>query len=301
MKLRFDADTPLYDGQKQPWRMDQCEALLDRLVARSKPLVVFVHGRGNEPNKSLNGATLTTGKAVPKIELGYDVSVLMFNWDSAFPFLRFRDRGRALSHTAAGAERFGELLQHLQRYFAARPALARPVLLAHSMGSIVLQKAVDGGGWPDAAPVFRQVVLSQPDADDIGHAAWLDRLGQKETVYVTWNADDRVLRQSDDERPNGAHALGLGSTQPLAAHCRYIDLTGMGPIGQAEDDDHEVFGKGAMNGQVFVCQFFEEVVRGRAATLDTGSNVAAVERDVVYRLKAHFDPKAPCLKAPKLP
>lgn len=301
MKLHFNADTPLYDGQKSAWRMSQCEQLLDRLAARGKPLVIFVHGRGKEPNKSLNGASWVKGLAVPKIELGYDVSVLMFNWDSAFPSVFFKDRTRALSHTDAAGHSLGELLQRCASYFDARPALQRPVLLVHSMGSIVVQKTVESGKWPASAPIFRQVVLTEPDADDIGHAVWLDRLGQSETVYVTWNADDKVLRASNDERPKNAHALGLGTQQPLASHCRYIDLTSMGPVGHEEDDDHEVFGKGAMNGQVFVCQFFEQSLRGSPVTLSADVNVASVERDVVYRLKARFDPTAPCLKIPQLP
>ena len=57
-----------------------------------------------------------------------------------------------------------------------------------------------------------------------------------------------------------------------------IDLTGMGPIGSEQDDDHEVFGKGAMNGQVYVCEFFEQALRGTGVVLDPGVNVDSIER-----------------------
>lgn len=301
MKLRFDPQTPLYDSEKRAWRMDQCAELLDLLLSRAKPLVVFVHGRGKEPNKSLNGATWVKGLAVPKIELGYDVSVLMFNWDSAFPGLKFRDRTRALGKTEAAGAQLSELVGNIATYFNAHPDKQRPALLVHSMGSVVVQKAVENGLWPGAARVFSQVVLSEPDSDDVGHSGWLSRLADNEQVYVTWNADDKVLRRATDSRPAGSRPLGLGTTQPLAPNCSYIDLTGMGAIGSEEDDDHEVFGKSAMNGQVYVCKFFEDALRGRKISLDLGVNVQSVDRDVVYHLASKFDPSAPCLKVPKLP
>ena len=168
------------------------------------------------------------------------------------------------------------------------------------MGSIVVQHAVQGGLWPAGEPVFQRIVFSQPDADDVDHVAWLDRLAVRESVFVTMNNDDHVLQHSNNSRPAGRHALGLGTAQPLAAHARYVNLTGMGPVGSDQDKDHEVFGKGAMNGQVYVCQFFEQALKEADVMLDPAANVQSIERGVVYRLKAKFDPSAPCLKLPKL-
>jgi esterase/lipase superfamily enzyme len=300
-KIRFDPEKPLYDGHKIAWTINQCPAAMDKLIALAKPIVVFVHGRGKEPNKSLNGATFVKGLAVPKIELGYDVSVLMFNWDSAFPGLSFNDRTRALSHVPAAAQAFAELLQALNTYFVDKPTQSRPTLLVHSMGSIVVQRVMEGNAWPRGPALFRQIVLTQPDADDVGHAVWLDPLCQQELVFVTLNNDDKVLRRSTDERAERRHALGLGTSEPLASNCKYIDLTNMGAIGSAKDDDHEVFGKGAMNGQVYVCQFFEQALRGENVVLDRNLNVESVDRNVVFRLKSKNDPTAPCLKQPPLP
>jgi len=96
-KLKFNSQTPLYTSDASPWRLDQLSDVLDQLSARSKPIVIFVHGRGKEPNKSLKGASFIKGLAVPKIEVGYDVSVLLFSWDSAFPGVAFLDRSRALA------------------------------------------------------------------------------------------------------------------------------------------------------------------------------------------------------------
>lgn len=302
-KLKFNADTPLYTTEPgfrhKAWRMQDGQAALAQAYSRDKPVVVFVHGRGKEPNKSLRGATFAKGLAVWKLELGYDCSVVMFNWDSAFPGISFLDRSRALENAVEGSRRLAEFLGELALFEASHPTAAKPALLAHSMGSIVLQRAVEGGTWSIAGPLFRQVVLSEPDADDVGHSAWLGVLGGYENVFCTLNADDKILKRSDDARPAGAHALGLGTTEPLAPNVKYIDLTSMGALG-ATDDDHEVFGKAAMNGQVNVCAFFEQALLGTNVRLDE-SNVGSITRKVVYTLKQRLDAHAPCLKIPTLP
>ena len=73
-------------------------------------------------NKSLQGGTIVKGLAVPKIELGYNASVLMFNWDSAFPFGNFLDRDRALGNMPAAAISLGKLLSGIKDYRQANPA-----------------------------------------------------------------------------------------------------------------------------------------------------------------------------------
>ena len=299
-KLKYNADTPLYTSDSKAWRLDELPEVLDMLFASHKPVVLFVHGRGKEPNKSLNGSTFTTGKAVHKIELGYGVRVLMFNWDSAFKGLNVFDREVPLSHTPAGAVALGIFLKGWSQYAAAHPAVAKPCLLVHSMGSIVLQRSVQDGHWPGGQRLFSSIVLSQPDADERDHAAWLERLAKQERVFVTLNRDDNVLKKSNDARPIGTHALGLGVGDVLAPSATYIDLSRMGPVGD-KDDDHEVFGKGAMDGQLCVCQFFSNALTGKPVPLEVGVNVESVEREVIYRLTEHRDPGATCLKIPKLP
>lgn len=299
-KLKFDAATPLYTSDAAAWPIDQLPKVLSKLYASDKPIVLFVHGRGKEPEKSIHGATFAKGQAVHKIELGYNVKVLMFNWDSAFHGINVTDREVPLSHTKAGGVALGKTLTALHQFQTANPNVKRPALLVHSMGSIVAQRAVEDGHWPQASGLFSAVIFSQPDADDVGHASWLDHLSQQERVFVTQNKDDHVLSHSTDARPPGAHALGLGTSQPLAHHATYVDLSNMGALND-EDDDHEVFGKGAMNGQLYVCQFFTEVLTGQPVTLDPAINAAHIEHGVIYRLRSLYKPEAPCMKVPHLP
>lgn len=300
MKLKFNPNTPLYTADAKAWRIDQFAQAFAALQASGKPVVIFVHGRGKEPGKSLLGGTFVQGMAVHKIERGYDCRVLMLNWDSAFPGLNLFDREVPLNHTPAAASSLGGLLQALKQYQATVPGVALPALLVHSMGSIVVQRSIENGHWPQAARLFSAVVFSQPDADDVGHATWLDTLGAREKTFVTLNSDDHVLKRSTDGRPAGAHALGLGTAQPLAPHAAYIDLSRMGALG-AKDDDHEVFGKGAMNGQLNVCRFFQQALTGQDVVLDPASNVESIDREVIFRLRSRHEPGAPCLRVPELP
>lgn len=299
-RLEFNSSTPLYTSDAKAWAIDQLPSVLLQLSGTGKPIVIFVHGRGKEPGKSLLGGTFTKGMAVHKIERGYDAKVLMFNWDSAFHGLNLFDREVPLSHTAEGGLALGKTLSALQQFEAANPGFPRPVLLVHSMGSIVVQRALQDGYWHAAAPLFSTVLFSEPDADDVGHASWLELLAERERTFVTQNRDDKVLIRSTDARPPGANALGLGTAQALAPHATYVDLTNMGPLG-AKDDDHEVFGKGAMNGQLYVCQFFTQALTKSSVALEHGVNVDSIERGVIYRLKSRHEPSAPCLKIPELP
>lgn len=287
--LEFDPYTPLYTSDANAWRLDQLDHVLNLLVTEEKPLIVFVHGRGNEPKKSLRGATFAEGLAVSKLQTGYSASVLMFNWDSAFPFVAFWNRKRPLANARPAAKPFSQFLIALGDYRRTHPEFPAPVLLVHSMGSWVIKAAVEEALWPSGQRLFERIVLSQPDVDDVGHRMWLDELASRESVFVTLNQHDKVLLRSRQARPDGCHALGLDTKESLATQASYVDLTNMGPVGSAMDDDHEVFGKGAMNGQVYVRQFFEQALTGRPVILDMARNVESVTRDVVYRLKKKFE------------
>jgi esterase/lipase superfamily enzyme len=298
-KLKFDAAKPLYTSDNKKWAIDELPTVLDSLYDKKKPVVVFVHGRGDEPKKSLQGGAFVTGLAVHKIELGYDVSVLMFNWDSDFPGMEFWDRDQPLRNTEPAAERFAGLLSQLKAYQAEKLDRPRPVLLTHSMGSIVLQKTIEANNWLTES-CFKYVLLSQPDADDVGHEDWVEKLASVEKLFITMNANDWVLLKSTQSRPAGRKALGLvpGSFSNKAT---YIDLSNAGLRGK-KDEDHEVFGKNAMNGQVHVCEFFTQVITGKPVLMDK-SNVESGDTFglvVLKNLQSNAS-KTPSLKVPKLP
>ena len=146
MAIKYDERFLVYTSDTRGFEATGLKPLFDRLLRSDRPIILFVHGRGKEPAKSLAGAGFfaglggVEGKAVAKLE-AYGATVVMFSWDSqrsGFLFFGLTDRERALGNTSEGASRFGRVLGVFDQAIAeARQAGITPpsvTLLAHSMG-----------------------------------------------------------------------------------------------------------------------------------------------------------------------
>jgi hypothetical protein len=223
MALQYDPQVLVYTSDATPFRLDGVKPLFDRLLRGTKPVVLFVHGRGDEPKKSLKGTGFfanlvgVEGRAVQKLEQ-YGSAVVMFSWDSRRGS-GLTDRERPLANMPDAARRFAAVLGEVAKA-AAAPASRPPLtLLAHSMGAIVVQTYVQqNGGWrsPGAGPLFSNVVLSSADADNVGHPAWVDAIDGMERVFVTVNPVDPMLNDSIEARQPNALALGRDPGLPLS-------------------------------------------------------------------------------------
>ncbi|MEQ1724078.1 MAG: alpha/beta hydrolase [Pseudobdellovibrio sp.] len=266
-KYNFDANYPLYLSDGQKFGFNEVGAALDKAFSYNQPVLLFVHGRGNEPNKSLVSGTFVEGGAVRKLETQYKVRVLMFNWESkAFMY----DRSAPLSRMPAAGESLKKVLTSLKNYLALPQNQSKKLtMLAHSMGSIVVQTMVQQqGGWPVASrPLFSQVVLTSPDADNVKHWEWLNDVSQNEKVFVTINRDDDILEKSDDSREEGREPLGLVPVLPLSSKAIYLDISKLGDKPGKASGVHEVFNKENMKGQVNYCNVFDQLLTGRAPVL----------------------------------
>lgn len=271
----FDPAKRLYTSSGVGHPITELPMLLDDLSTTGKPVILFVHGRGKEPNKSLRnkGGLIVEGRAVHKLESGYKAKVLMFNWDSERG-CGFKDRERPLSNMATASQAFSLLLDGIKQY-RHNNSQARPIaLMVHSMGNIVVETMVNNwGGWIDngGEPLFSNVVFSASDSNDTDHAAWVEKIGDTENVYLTINADDKILKKSNDQRPAGAAALGLEPGTHLARNAVYVDITNLGSEQNGKKRKtkrHELFNKPGMHGQVYVCEFFEQALTGRTVSLN---------------------------------
>jgi len=258
-KLKFDPNIPLYTSDKVGHNIDNVATLLDTLTAGEKTVILFVHGRGKEPNKSLNGAKLIEGRAVHKIERQYGSPVLMFNWDSK-GFLG--DRTKPLSRMKKSAESLTSVLQAIVKYRESRESALDIVLLVQSMGSIVVQTVVEEHGWPAKRAIFKNVLFSASDSDAPSHAKWIDEIGKIENVFVTINYDDKALKWAKDARARGVLALGRDPGSELSPHVRYVDISGLGKNHDEPIKTHELFNKEAMEDQIHICKLFHETLSG---------------------------------------
>lgn len=261
-KLEFDPQYPLYTADGTKYGYDQIHRVLDQAFASRKPVVIHIHGRGDEPLKSIEGKPFIGGATVPKIEKDFNVRVLLFNWDAQGLLL---DRTKPLSNIPAAVESFKKVLAAIKTYDLTHKKL---ILHAHSMGSIVLQTYILQNGWPAAGkPIFSNVLFTEPDADNLDHPVWMDQISSQENVFITINNDDVVLDRSTDARAPGAAALGLKPTLDLSSSATYLDFTKLGDKVNKATRVHEIFDKDGMKFQVHICMVIEQIMKGETPVL----------------------------------
>ncbi len=164
---------------------------------RSRDLLVFVHGY----NSSFEDASVRLAQLVA--DMGYDGTAVLFSWPSAGALSGYvRDQ-----QTARNA---GWHLLRLLREVLPRTNPDRIHVLAHSMGSEVLSKALSLVDRGDSLPRLGQVIFAAPDVDARTFAREIlpilrDR-SQGVTLYAS--SDDDALRAS--RALNGVWRLGLG-------------------------------------------------------------------------------------------
>lgn len=268
-QLAFQDQLLVYTNDKKGAPRESVKDVFVKALTGNKPVVLFVHGRGDEPQKSLGPARLLglLGGAVKKIEQ-HGVTVVMFSWDSKHGDGR-EDRSRPLANMARSAERFGQVLDELVRAQAeldTRGIRRQPItLLAHSMGTIVLPTYLSRADrrWPGAQPLFRAAVLTSSDADREGHHTWVDEIGRVERVFVTINPADKVLTESAKDRTRASGPLGQNRGTVRSSRATYIFL---------RDGAHELFAKGSHQ------KLFETLFRRDLATLPAPGQDLVLQR-----------------------
>ena len=225
--MKFDSTKLAYTSDTVGYTESELPALFERLLADPKPLVLFIHGRGDEPQKSLVKAGLLLrpaggGRAVHKLE-SYGANVVMVSWDSK---AKGQDRLVPLSHMPAAATTLDAVLEAYTAARARHATRVEPVtLIAHSMGTIVLQTYVERKREWFPQSIFTNVALTSGDADGDGHTTWVDRIAAVENVFITVNEDDRVLRKAAKQPKGREHPpLGREPGSALAGKASYITI-----------------------------------------------------------------------------
>jgi hypothetical protein len=77
--------------------------------------------------------------------------------------------------------------------------------------------------------------------------------------------------------------------------------TSLGWPRRPKDEDHEVFAKGAMNQQIHLGRLFTQTLTVSQWFSIPRATPKASTGGVVFRLREHREPRAPCLSVPVLP
>lgn len=164
---------------------------------RSRDILVFVHGY----NSSFEDAAVRLAQIVA--DMGFDGTAVLFSWPSAGALSGYiRDQ-----QTARNA---GWHLLRLLRDQLPRANPDRIHVIAHSMGSEVLSKAMSLVDPRDSLPRLGQVVFAAPDVDARIFGREILPILRQRTAGVTLYAssEDEALRAS--RVLNGVWRLGLG-------------------------------------------------------------------------------------------
>lgn len=259
---RFSRECRLVVASCTRARISELDSILDETFAVKKPVVLYIHGRGNEPKKTVKQRILET------LEADYGVKVLMFNWDSNA--LLFH---RPVTEANEGAPYLRDVINGLARYRASHPETKaiNVSLLVHSMGNLVLRSALDDVDLSTpGGPLLSNILKTGSDEDAEGHNRWVETLSARHTILITINEKDSTLRKSN--HPDGKTPLGLNPKPPLATNAYYLDVTGL--VGKV----HRVFTKGKQHGRVTICEIVTSMLRGEQPNLTVGQTIKRVER-----------------------
>lgn len=268
MSLGYDAMHPLFIAPETRLRIDEAPKALELCYASGKPVLIYIHGRAKgvgEPKKSVQSGMYQ--------ELAdYGVAVLGFTWDAD-------DGGYDENRPIASCDDFARLLTDL-RVFLSAHAAAKPALLAHSMGNIIVAElAKDGLLGAGGGELVSNLVLTSAAVKTKRHTHWLDSIGIAERIYVTINNHDVVLGFAGFAfKPN---MLGRDLTPPGASSPRvtYVDVSGC-------DVNHRYFVPQGQKGNAKLQAFYRQTVLGNAVDFTGLAVVGTIDGVPVQRIVA---------------
>lgn len=250
----FDRTKRLVIAPAETKPISSIDSVLQDLYAERKPLLIYIHGRGNEPKKSRKEGILES------LEKEYDVKVLMFNWDSKAFLL-----SRPVEKAHEGAPYFTEVVKKIIEFRENNEeAKTIPIsLLVHSMGNIVLRKAIETDLTlvdPDGE-LFTNILMTGSDEDAEDHNKWLEKLKAKGIIMVTINKNDFTLKHSGHD--DGKSPLGINLAEPIASNAYYLDMTGL--VGNV----HRIFQKGGQHSNDAICRLITSMVRSESPNINS--------------------------------
>ena len=186
--------------------------------AAPRPLVLFVHGFGPDPDGAFGLYTMG------ELAKGASADVLMFNWPSWISMTEF-----PVLNAKAASERLTILLQNMAELRGSGKALAdRPVMIVgHSMAGEVFRHVAEAATDLPKGLVSR-ILFAVPATALPDHRLWMEKLVFADEVFVFVNSDDPALQVTT--RMYNTARLGRtltnldGSPEPLAQNVDYILL-----------------------------------------------------------------------------
>ena len=212
-------------------------------------IVIYIHGRGDEPSKAINDGLLEGLRAE------YNLSPVMFTWAS----------GKGIYPDEEAIRAGGDLkkvffdLRDYKMQHSGSLKRTKFTLLTHSLGSFVLEGFLSGYDKGDLPlDLLDDVVINAPAASVDNHAEWVEKIDFSKQVFITYGHEDPMLTFAGFLM--GKAALGKhGASQQndkerMAANAVYVDFS------QAISEHRYFVGNGD---QACVYYFFTESLNGK--------------------------------------
>ena len=267
MSFKYDRELPLFIAPETRLPAELAGQALDQCYQSNKSVLVYIHGRAKgvgEPRKSVESGIYRELAA-------YGVAVLGFTWDAD-------DAGYDENRPIASCGDFAKLLSALRRYLDTHD-VARPALLAHSMGNIIVaESAKDGLLKADAGNLFSNLVLTSAAVKTKRHASWLDTIDAAERLYVSVNEHDVALGLTGFAfRPNmlGRDLQPPGATSPRVT---YVDVS-------ACSVNHRYFVPQGQNKHASSAALYRQLVTGSAVDFSGIATYSELNGIGVQRLR----------------
>ncbi|MCP4452415.1 MAG: alpha/beta hydrolase [Planctomycetes bacterium] len=226
--------------------------------------ILFVHGRGKHPEKAFKQRLLVD------LESDYSAKVLMFHWPSwdgplAFPQAQARASADTFISVLAAIKTCKQTHTHLVKGI-------RFTLLTQSMGSLVLEEAVQRHANASLKDLFDTLVMTAPASHTRNHATWVDAMHLSPHTYIVFNRYDPVLASAglrEMDRCLGKGLKSRGETVDLASNAMYIDASRVTLL-------HRYYLHRYLKTAPALKAFFDEVLNGLPATLPTDDPVVDI-------------------------
>jgi len=266
----------LYTSDSGPQGCDQdfyaiFKEMIQECSKSKKSILIFIHGRGKHPQKAFKK------KIITDLENNYNSKVIMLHWESwngPFDFPAGNARGRY--------QNLISVLKDIQAYVAKNPEKMNAIhvnLLAHSMGTLMLEEAIKSRPNFCKDTIIDNIVLTASASALKNHSSWISSIEFARNIYVVMNTLDPMLMLASlkmrGKRLGVANLRRLKGDIQFANNTKYIDVSSsMLP--------HRLYLHRYLIWAPFVKRFFNQVFAGEPAYLGEGANVKKTILDRIY-------------------
>jgi esterase/lipase superfamily enzyme len=218
-------DVSLRTFPKNTFEIHQTSKLLSETIdslhfKKKKNLVVFIHGRGKQPEKAYKQDILED------MENEYQAKVIMFHWPSWISML-----SRPILNAHESSIFLADFFKEMEKFIRENPEKWKSLnvtLMMHSMGNILFEDVVKQKLFSSNQTLFNSLILSSSDIDAKNHHKWLSKVQFAKKTYVISNPKDVVLKSV--EKLLKKSRLGVrqtdfdGNPVPKLKNVTYISL-----------------------------------------------------------------------------